>query len=163
MPNAPRSRQRSRVTNGSALAPNIDGRSAWVRRTKDLIALHLSDLGGADHATAAEVSIVRRIAVLSVELESLEATFATVGMATGDQLDLYSRVSNSLRRMLESIGLERKSVDITPSVDEFLAEHAREKAARTSEPLDAPSLPPTLQNPRAIPLPPLPPPHGVNN
>jgi hypothetical protein len=152
---APRSRQRSRVTNGSALAPNMDGRSAWVRRTKDLIALHLSDLGGADHATAAEMSIVRRIAVLSVELESLEATFATKGAATGDQLDLYSRVSNSLRRMLESVGLERRSLDVTPTIDEFLAEHARSKAAGASEPLDAPADP-------LPPLPPLPPPPTVN-
>jgi hypothetical protein len=35
--------QRSRITNGSALLPGIDGRSAWVRRAKDLLALHISD------------------------------------------------------------------------------------------------------------------------
>ena len=28
------SRQRSRITNGTALLPNTDGRSAWVRRCK---------------------------------------------------------------------------------------------------------------------------------
>jgi hypothetical protein len=36
---------RSRVTNGGALLPNVDGRSPWVRRAKDVIASHLSDLG----------------------------------------------------------------------------------------------------------------------
>ena len=36
-------RQRSRVTNGSALLPGVDGRSAWVRRCKDIIEAHLSD------------------------------------------------------------------------------------------------------------------------
>ena len=30
--------RRSRITNGSAFLPNIDGRSAWIRRAKDLIA-----------------------------------------------------------------------------------------------------------------------------
>jgi hypothetical protein len=154
MSDAPRSRQRSRVTNGSSLAPNIDGRSAWVRRTKDLIALHLSDLGGTDHVTAAETSIVRCIAVLSVELESLEATFATKGAATPAELDLYSRVSNTLRRMLESVGLERRSLDVTPTVDEFLADHARQVAASVPEP---PAVP-TPQNASAPILPPLPPP-----
>ena len=40
---------RSRVTNGAALLPSVDGRSAWVRRCKDLISEHLADLGGADN------------------------------------------------------------------------------------------------------------------
>ena len=35
--------QKSRITNGSALLPGIDGRSAWVRRSKDLIAEFVSD------------------------------------------------------------------------------------------------------------------------
>jgi hypothetical protein len=40
---------RSAVTNGVRLLPKIvDGRSLWVRRMRDLLALHLSDLGGED-------------------------------------------------------------------------------------------------------------------
>jgi hypothetical protein len=46
-----KSRQCSRVTNGSALLPRVDGRSAWVRRCKDIIEAHLSDLGG-EHNTS---------------------------------------------------------------------------------------------------------------
>jgi hypothetical protein len=41
-----RDRQRSRITNGSALLPGVDGRSAWIRRCEDVIEAHLSDLGG---------------------------------------------------------------------------------------------------------------------
>jgi hypothetical protein len=48
------------------LLPGIDGRSAWVRRAKDIIALHLSDLGGFDNTSAAERSIVRRASTLTV-------------------------------------------------------------------------------------------------
>jgi hypothetical protein len=42
-------RQRSAVTNGRRLFVDGDGNSAWSRRYRDLIAGHVSDLGGADH------------------------------------------------------------------------------------------------------------------
>jgi hypothetical protein len=57
--------QRSRITNGSALPPDIDGRSPWIRRCKDIIAAHISDLGGEDNVSEAERSIIRRAAVLT--------------------------------------------------------------------------------------------------
>jgi hypothetical protein len=116
----PRDPQRSRITNGSALLPGVDGRSAWVRRCKDVIGLHLSDLGGVDNVSEAEHSIVRRIAVLTCELERLEAVFATAGEATADQLDLYQRTANSLRRHLETIGIERRPRDVGPSLGDML-------------------------------------------
>jgi hypothetical protein len=75
---AQKNRQKSRLTNG-ALLPGIDGRSAWVRRCKDVIEQHLADL---PDATAAERSIVRRAAVLTTELERLEARFAVAGEAS---------------------------------------------------------------------------------
>src|SRR5271166_4468482 len=52
-----KSRQRSRVTNGTALLPGVDGRSAWMRRCKDIIAAHVSDLGGEDNISAAEPAL----------------------------------------------------------------------------------------------------------
>ena len=60
----PAAAQRSRITNGSALLPGVDGRSAWVRRARDLIREHLADLGGFDNVSAAERSIIRRASVL---------------------------------------------------------------------------------------------------
>jgi hypothetical protein len=82
---------RSRITNGTALLPDVDGRSPWVRRVKDIIAAHLSDLGGEDNTSAAERSIVRRAATLTVELERLEGKFALAGEADRLDLDLYQR------------------------------------------------------------------------
>lgn len=82
----------SRITNGSALLPGVDGRSPWVRRCKDLLADHLSDLGGVDNTSAAERSIVRRACVLSVELERMERTYALAGEASGEDLDMYARL-----------------------------------------------------------------------
>jgi hypothetical protein len=86
-----KSRQRSRVTNSTVLLPGVDGRSAWMRRCKDIIAAHVSDLGGEDNISAAERSIIRRASVMTVELERLEAKFAAAGGASERDLDLYIR------------------------------------------------------------------------
>jgi hypothetical protein len=117
-----KSRQRSRVTNGTALLPGVDGRSAWMRRCKDIIAAHVSDLGGEDNISAAERSIVRRASVMTVELERLEAKFAAAGEASERDLDLYIRASGHLRRLLETIGLKRRARDIGPTLGDLLRE-----------------------------------------
>lgn len=84
--------QKSRITNGTALLPGVDQRSAWVRRCKDIISSHLSDLGGVDNTSAAERSLVRRASVLTTELERIEVRFAT-DTGTPEDLDLYQRTS----------------------------------------------------------------------
>ena len=111
---------RSRVTNGTALLANVDGRSTWARRMRDLMALHLSDLGGEAAVSAAEKSIIRRAATLTVELERMEERFATDGEADAEALDLYSRTSGNLRRLLEAIGLRRRPRDITPDLSRYI-------------------------------------------
>jgi hypothetical protein len=101
--------RKSRIGNGSALLPGIDGRSAWVRRCKDVIAAHLADLGGIDNCSTAEYSLVRRASTLTVELERFEAKFATAGEASPEDLEIYQRCANSLRRLLEAVGLQRRA------------------------------------------------------
>lgn len=88
---------------------------------RDLIALHVSDLGGDDHISEAERSIIRRAATLTVELERLEASFATAGAAKPADLDLYQRTAGNLRRLLESVGLERRARDVTPTLAAYIA------------------------------------------
>jgi hypothetical protein len=114
------SRQRSRITNGSALLPGVDGRSAWIRRCKDIITQHVSDLGGETNTSAAERSIIRRASVMTVELEQLEAKFALAGQANASDLDLYVRASGNLRRLLEAVGLQRRARDISPTLSDIL-------------------------------------------
>ena len=121
-----KSRQRSRMTNGSVLLPGVDGRSAWVRRCKDIIEAHLSDLGGEDNTSVAERSLVRRAAVITTELEMMEARFAA-GHANPGELDLYQRTAGNLRRLLEAIGLQRRAKPV-PDLDTFL--EMRERAKR---------------------------------
>jgi hypothetical protein len=127
---APR-KARSRVTNGNVLIAGVDQRSPWVRRAKDILAAHIADLGGESNTSAAERSIVRRAAVLSVELERLEGRFATAGEASADDLDLYQRTAGNLRRLLEAVGLQRRSRDVTPSLGELLRQDLEER--RTSD------------------------------
>jgi hypothetical protein len=112
---------RSRISNRAAALPGVDGRSTWVRRLRDLIESHTSDLGGENAISEAERSIIRRIATLTVELERMEVEFAAAGSAEPAQLDLYQRTANSLRRLLEAIGLQRRTRDITPDPLEYAA------------------------------------------
>jgi hypothetical protein len=56
----------------------------------------------------AEQSIIRRASVLTCELEALEVAFAQEGQATERQLDLYGRTASTLRRLLESVGIQRR-------------------------------------------------------
>jgi hypothetical protein len=116
-----KSKGRSRLTNGPARLANVDGRSLWARRLRDLIELHVSDLGGSDAITAAERSIIRRASTLTVELERLETRFALAGEASADELDLYSRTAGNLRRLLESVGLQRRAKDVTPDLHDYVA------------------------------------------
>jgi hypothetical protein len=112
---------RSRVTNGTALLPGgVDHRSAWARRLRDVLQEHVADLGGPDSVSAAERSIVRRAATLTVELERMESLFATAGEASAEAIDLYSRLAGNHRRLLEAVGLGRRSRDITPTLRDYL-------------------------------------------
>ncbi len=113
---------RSRITNGKTLIAGVDGRSAWVRRCRDVIAEHVADLGGVDNTSAAERSIIRRASTLTVELERLETKFALAGEASAEDLDLYQRTAGNLRRLLEAIGIQRRPRDVTPSIADIAAE-----------------------------------------
>lgn len=111
---------RSRVTNGRDLLPNVDGRSLWIRRLRDVMVAHIADLGGDDAISEAERSIVRRVATMTVAIEQIEARFAQEGEASERALDLHQRTAGNLRRLLESLGMKRRARDITPTLDAYL-------------------------------------------
>ena len=76
---------------------------------------HESDLGGVDVLSEGQRTILRRIAMLELQLEMLETRFAeNNGEASGKQLELYQRTAGALRRLLESLGLHegRKARDV---------------------------------------------------
>jgi len=126
-PDRTRVGSRARVRAGQLLG-GVDGRSWWVRRARTIIRELVADLGGLENTSAAKRAICRRIAVLEIELERLEHKFAMLPddvAADPTDVDLYQRTSGGWRRLLETIGIERRPRDVThQSLDEILAEDA---------------------------------------
>jgi hypothetical protein len=94
----PVERRKSRHKVGTILLSGVDGRSAWVRRAKDVLSELVSDMGGIDGTSAAERHIARRATTMIVELERLEQRFAQAGEASAADLDTYARIASSMRR-----------------------------------------------------------------
>ena len=108
---------RSAVTNGSVVLSNVDGRSAWMRRFRDLISAHETDLGGRAILSEGQRAIIRRASLLQCQLELMEARFAQDdgGEVGVKSLLAYQTASSAMRRLLESLGLNegRKARDVT--------------------------------------------------
>ena len=83
------------------------------------MSLHAADLGGADEITESERSLLRRACTLMVELEKREMEFAA-GEADTAELDAYQRTANTLRRLLVTLGLQRRPKDVTPDIATYL-------------------------------------------
>src|SRR5262249_38206195 len=74
----------SGVTKGQRMFVELgDARSAWARRWADLIVAHVSDLGGPETLSEAQVSICRIAAATEIAVEQIEAR-----MSEGQQIDL---------------------------------------------------------------------------
>jgi len=117
-------RIRSAVSNGRRLFVDGDGNSAWSRRYRDLIVGHVSDLGGRDMLSEAQLSLIKRASTLELELEQAEGR-----LSKGEQIDLdcYGRAASHLRRILESLGLERKPRDVGLSLGDLLRADLRQQ------------------------------------
>jgi hypothetical protein len=111
-------RPRSAVTSGRQLFISGDPRSAWSRRFHDLVVGHVSDLGGADLLSEAQFSLIRRAAAIECELERLDARLSRDEPV---DMDSYARVAGHLRRLFETLGIERRQRDLTPTLAEYLA------------------------------------------
>jgi hypothetical protein len=97
------------LVEANALFVTADGRSPWARRYRDLIHYFAHDAGGAENLTEIKLSLIRRAASLAVECERLEGM-----LAEGKEcdVDLLARMSSHLRRIAETIGLDRKMRDV---------------------------------------------------
>ena len=122
--------RRSRVTNGQQLFVG-PGTERWRRRLSDLIAMMHSDLGGPTNTSEAEKMLVRRAGMLSLQCELMEQSWAEHhdGVAPAKRLDEYQRTCSALRRILESLGLQRRAKDVTPTLEQYLAANKEQEAA----------------------------------
>ena len=94
----------------------LDGRTVAARMAKDTISAIESDLGGADNISTARRQLVESAAVTSAMVADMGSRWLA-----GEQIDLalFTTLCNSQRRLLESVGLEFRAKDITPSIDEI--------------------------------------------
>lgn len=125
----PPKKVRSAVVNGSRLfVEGLDGRSAAARRYRDLVVEFTNDIGG--DPSEAQKQLIRRAASLSVWCEVQE-----VRLANGEDIDIgpLTTATNSLRRVLADIGLERQPRDVTPDLQTYMRQRAAEKAAAAQE------------------------------
>jgi hypothetical protein len=104
---------------------HLDQRTAAARRARELIDAIELDLGGSDRLSEGSRQLVQRAAVLGTFIESCEA--AWLG---GDAVDLteYLAAINSQRRVLATIGLERRAREVLPSFADYVARIADEEA-----------------------------------
>jgi hypothetical protein len=105
----------------------LDGRTIACRRARELVSSIQADLGGIDQLSEGSRQLVRRAAVLGVYIENCEAQWlAGQEVALGD----YLSAINSQRRVLTTIGLERRARDVTtPTLEEIADEIAAEEEA----------------------------------
>jgi hypothetical protein len=106
--------QRSRVTNGHDLLPDIDGRSAIARRYRDIVSAIMVDQGGADRCSESRQQLVRRFAAAAVLAEQMESR-----LARGEQIDIsqHALLCSSLVRLAQRIGINRVPRVVTDIAD----------------------------------------------
>ena len=117
---------RSRVSNGKSLFlarvddRDIDGRTVYARRFRDVLEAIVSDLGGREAISEAEYQLARRCAALSLKAETME-TFLVSGRTDEFDTELYATLTNALGRAFSRIGLKRRARDVTPDPLEYAA------------------------------------------
>ena len=120
---------RSAISDGRTLL-DVDGRSGWARRLRDLVHAHTSDLGGDGNLSEAERVLVRRAAMLTLQLELMEFNWAknSEGEAGPKSIRVYQQCTNTLRRTLECLGIQRRPKDVTPTLRHYIEGKANAEA-----------------------------------
>ena len=109
---------------------HIDGRTAAAKRARELIASIESDLGGADRLSEGSRQLVQRAALLGTYIENCEAQWLA-----GDEVPLadYLAAVNAQRRVLATIGLDRRARDVNElNLSEYLSRAHSETVANES-------------------------------
>jgi hypothetical protein len=109
-------RQRSKITNGTAVL-DCDGRSAAAKRYRDIAQAIVRDQqGGGDRCAEARLQLIRRFAGCSILAEALEAK-----LADGENINIaeYTALASALVRISARIGINR-AAEALPTMDQFL-------------------------------------------
>jgi hypothetical protein len=97
----------------------LDARTAAAREARNLITTLSDDLGGAEQLSAGERQLVTRAAMTGAIVADFEARWvAGEPVALGD----YLSAVNVQRRVLATLGLQRRQRDVTPTLADYLRE-----------------------------------------
>jgi hypothetical protein len=115
---------RSKVSNGTRLLQNVDGRSSSARRFRDLVRAYETEIGG--NLTEVDRGLIRQAAALTFKAETLQSDLVNGNPVDGDQL---IRLTGTAKRILSAIGEKaRNRKEPVPT----LADHFRKRAERPS-------------------------------
>ena len=97
---------------------DLDRRSLEFKRYEEVRSAVIADLGGEDAVSTAEAQITDKAAFIAMTLEQMQIT-----ALSGEPIDLqrYGELTDRLRRLFETVGLARRSRDITPSLNQYAA------------------------------------------
>jgi hypothetical protein len=103
---------------------SLDKRTLAYRRTAELISQLETDAGS--DPSVAQKLLIQRAALTAAMIEHEETKWLSGGVVDPT---IHATLSNSLRRLLESIspGLERRQRDVSPSLSEYLKQLEHEK------------------------------------
>jgi hypothetical protein len=95
---------RARVTNHHDLLPGLDGRSPAARRYRDLVNAFISDMGGIEQCSAIKIGLVRRLASVTVQVETIEAS-----LVNGQPIDIsvLCTLASTVLRLSSRLSIER--------------------------------------------------------
>jgi hypothetical protein len=110
----PHKRVRTAIANGKAVLEGIDNRCHTARRYREINALISADVSPDVDLTEAQKQLIRSAAGLVILRERLD-----VKAVNGEQIDCgeYCTISNTLRRVLTTIGLKREPREINGESD----------------------------------------------
>jgi hypothetical protein len=95
----------------------LDGRTAAAKYIRELMSSIEADLGGRDGLSTGELQLIQRIAVTGAVIEHLESEWLA-----GGSIDIpsYSALSNTQKRLLETVGLKRVPRNVSPTLSQYL-------------------------------------------
>ena len=111
---------------------HIDRRTMAAHRARQVVQRIETDLGGSEHLSESSKQLVQRAAILSAVIEAEESSW--LGGGKVDYARYFTAV-NIQRRVLATLGLERRARDVSESIYD-IAREENEKAVAAEEEKD---------------------------
>ncbi len=120
----------STVTTGQEILPGVDPGSEIARRYYDIASAIVADQGGIASITEVRLHLIRRFAAAAVLAELMEAR-----LARGENISVqeHAFLTSSLCRIVQRIGIDRRSKDVTPLLKDILSDPSLGEGIRDAQ------------------------------